>query len=484
MFCGICLREAPPLETENDFNLICCADNEDEDTWPHVESTCRSCRMEFLWEKVRHFPDDVDAVGGRDFTPPDWEARQSVEAFLDLGEGTINDVLSLARDKHWLRRNTKLSDMLSQAVAATRYDRTDFLDNSITGPGNPGNGGYGSEGEASEDDDVELMSVQEDSGVREIAIADWARNRILDGFWISPADQWYGYANPGPRPDLIEARHPCPWNRGATYDGALEDGEANTRGDGRHGAGAEFRHPRPKTIEAKCPPSYQLCEQTFRAFQRQMRDILLPAMTNIVRRVVMESAADDVDPTLRITPMSHEEVARELRDEAVWYNGIDWLERRANRVKEEQERRARLLSNSSRQEIREGGEGDARNGEDDDSSTSSRSDASSHSTSPVLSTTTLQTTPSPPPTSGDTPTSLASNKDDESDTSSPVATTRGIVYPIAVQPTLKAPKLIHPIPYVPETLTHLPYYSMDAFRMVRFLISAIFELMLIRPVSS
>lgn len=466
-FCGVCLREAPPLEADNEFSLVCCADNEDEETWPGVEATCRLCRGEYLWSRVQTSPADREAIGGPRFTPADWEIRQSVEAFLELGEGTIHDVITLARDKHWLRQNTKLSDMLSQALAASRYAaRAESLDASaggVVGAGNTGVGTGYSEDEFSEEDedDAELMSLTEDAGgVREIAITDWARNRILDGFWICPADQWYGYNVPGHRADLVEAHHPCPWNRGATYDGALEEGEAHSPTEGRHG-GAELKHPRPKTIMAPYPPSFQLCEQVYRAYQRQMRDILLPAMSNIVRRVVMESSADDVDPTLRTARMTLDEVGRELRDEAVWYDGIDWLERRANRQKEESERNARSATAAST------GIGEGRNGEDDDSSTSSRSDASSHTTSPVLSTTTLQTTPSPPP-SGDTPTSASSTKDDESETSSPVATTRGVVYPIPVQPTLKAPKLIHPIPYVPETLAHLPHYSMEAFRLVRY----------------
>ena len=348
---------------------------------------------------------------------------------------------------------------------AARAESLEGAGGGVAGTGNTGAVvGYSSEEEFSEEDedDAELMSLTEDAGgVRDIAIADWARNRILDGFWISPADQWYGHVVPGYRPDLVEARHPCPWNRGAIYDGALEEGEAQSPSETGHEGAVEIRHPRPKTIKAEFPPSFALCEQVYRAYQRQMRDILHPAMSNLVRRIVMESSADDLDPTLRVARMSLDEVAKELRDEAVWYDGIDWLERRANREKEERESNSRTAST-----ITTGGPGEGQNGEDDDSSISSRSDASSHTTSPVLSTTTLQTTPSPPP-SGDTPTSSSSAKDDESETSSPLATRMGMVYPIPLRPVLKSPKLIHPIPYIPETFAHLPYYSLEAIRLVR-----------------
>jgi hypothetical protein len=168
------------------------------------------------------------------------------------------------------------------------------------------------------------MSLTEDSGgVKDLALNDWARNRLLDGYWTSPADQWYGYTVRG-LPTAVTAIHPTPWNRDATYEGAMEDSQG----------GEILDHPRPSTVEAEVPPSYHLCEQAFIAFQKQMRLILLPAMNNIVRRLVIECGADRVDPAMRAIKMDMEEVARELRDEASWYNGIDWLERRANGERE------------------------------------------------------------------------------------------------------------------------------------------------------
>jgi hypothetical protein len=165
------------------------------------------------------------------------------------------------------------------------------------------------------------MSLTEDSGgVKDLALNDWARNRLLDGYWTSPADQWYGYTV-RELPTAVSAIHPTPWNRDATYEDAMEDSQS----------GDILYHPRPSTVEAEVPPSYHLCEQAFIAFQKL---ILLPAMNNIVRRLVIECGADGVDPAMRAIKMDMEEVARELRDEASWYNGIDWLERRANGERE------------------------------------------------------------------------------------------------------------------------------------------------------
>ncbi|TCD65399.1 hypothetical protein EIP91_002733 [Steccherinum ochraceum] len=430
-YCGLCLRENPPAEIEADYGLVCCYQNDDEETWPGIATTCRICRIEGLWARVVDRPAEREAIGGRHFKSSDWETRQSIESFIDLGDGSIGDVITLAREKHWLKRHTKLADMLQQALAAARF----------VARAEAGETGYGSDEEMSdedEEDDAEFMSATEDQGgVKDIAIADWARNRILDGFWISPADQWYHFINPG-QPWHVPAQHPCPWNRDALYLGAVEDGECESGN-----AGEELEHPRPKTVKAEVPPSYHLCDQTFRAFQRSMRDILHPAMSNVVRRIVIECTADGTDPTMRASKMNMEDVISALREEAVWFNGIDWLERRANRAREERDRMRRHAVPGS--------------AEEDDSSSSSRSDGS-HTTSPVLSTTTLQTTPSPPPDPSSSP------KEEEPPASSSPTSAANVQLPIPISPVLKSPQLIHPIPYIPVTTAHLPHYSMDALR--------------------
>ncbi|EKM53558.1 uncharacterized protein PHACADRAFT_259980 [Phanerochaete carnosa HHB-10118-sp] len=334
-----------------------------------------------------------------------------------MGEGCISDVLALAREKHWLRSNTKIAELLSQALASSRFVAR-------------AEAGY--EGDSDEDlsgeeeEDPELMSLTEDAGgIRDLAITDWARNRVLDGHWVAPADQWYDNSVPG-QPDVVSAQHPCPWH-GATYSGALEEGESA-------GDGEELEHPRPRTYNAACPPTFALCEVVYRAYQRVMREILLPAMTNIVRRILMESQADGVDPTLRASKMTLEEVVKELRVHATWSKGVDWIERRVIREREERQRRQRSVDEESLSSSRSGG---------------------SHETSPVLSTTTLQTTPSPPP---------SSVKDDDPE-SSPVAVSSPTI-PVSEAAALQTHELIRPVPYVPVTVAHLPQYSIDCIRTI------------------
>ncbi|KAI0644862.1 hypothetical protein C8Q79DRAFT_1011007 [Trametes meyenii] len=413
-FCGVCLREAPRGEMEEEYMHgvpVCCVENEDRQTWPDIDSTCRSCRGQVFWTRVNARPEWREAVSGTRWALLDWETRQSIESFIDLGEGSIHDVLQVAEEKHWLRSHTKLGDMLQQALAASR-----FASRAESGEA------YNSDEELSDDDmdDPEMLSLTEDAGgIKELAINDWARNRILDGHWISPADEWFHNYNQG-RLRRAPALHPCPWNRRAVYSGALDEGQDDEA--------QELEHPRPRTCLAPHPPSYALCEQTYRAFSRQMREILLPPMRNIVRKMVIESAADGSDPAVKAARMSVEDVIRELRDESAWYIGIDWLERRVHARLEEQRR--------------------VKEKDEDDSSSSSHS-GGSHTTSPVLSTTTLHTTPSPPPNS----------KEDDAAVSSPLA---GAPPLAPISPILKSPELLRPIPYVPVTSEHMPIYSTEA----------------------
>ena len=69
-----------------------------------------------------------------------------MESFIDLGEGIIREVLQLAEEKHWLRSYTKISDMLQQALAASRFaSRVEAGE------------AYGSEDELSEDEMEDIL---------------------------------------------------------------------------------------------------------------------------------------------------------------------------------------------------------------------------------------------------------------------------------------------------------------------------------------
>ncbi|KAF8623314.1 hypothetical protein AX17_001614 [Amanita inopinata Kibby_2008] len=494
-FCGICLRETPLFEgaaippsltaagvvnpntalAAQQYSgmsletLVSCLENEDEETWPGVAATCRICRREWLWRKVAGNPRDRDAIGGSRMVSEDWETRQCVEGFIDLAEGSISDVVGLAREKWWLRRYTKLGDMMLQALAAARFTSAPAavaaaaVGGRRTNIGEDGEYTVELEEEEEEDEedeeDPELMQLTEEGGVRELALGDWARSRILDGHWFSPADLWYGNVMPG-KPIAVPALHPCPWAR---EELGLDMSEATEE------------HPRPLTVRAEMPPSYALCDQAYVAHQRQMRVVLLPAMKNIVRRLVIECAEDSSpsvkgdcswggyadDPAIRASKMSLEDVLTILREEeGVWFDGVDWAERRRNDARSRGE---------GEQEKKEGDQkASETSGNSPTSTTGSSSSAMSDSKSDIT------------PREGegeytDDPIPQPALSHDGSKVPvqgvkpgapplPPRPSTRPVT--IAVSPILNPPRLLRPIPYVPTTLSHLPQYSLEAFRAV------------------
>ncbi|KAH8110493.1 hypothetical protein DFH11DRAFT_1860335 [Phellopilus nigrolimitatus] len=451
-FCGVCLRDASLDEN-------CIAENEDTEAWPQIDATCRECRAEWLWRVASENEKQVDsdlskeaeAVGGKGFAADDWEARQAVDTFIEIGEGTMRDVILLCMEKLWLRKNTKIVEMMQLAVATTRLQSRMAANASEAGVG--GGGGFGgmggmgeiyeSEEELSEvdedDDDPELMSITEDTqGVRELAINDWARMRILDGHWYSPADQWYllqGQSQSGSSPTsptsptsstypfpYIPAQHPVAWSLSPDV--------------------AEQAHPDPVAVREHPPPSLALCSAAFDAYRRQLRMLLLPAMINIVRKVVMVCAVDGVDACVRIARMDIDDVMEALRDSGMWYNGMDWMGRRRNENEKKDD--------------------------SDDSSISSKS--GSQTTSPVLSTSTLQTTPSPPPATDD---KIKTSSDDSTPTLENVASRSRLrpppsitTFPIAISPVLESPTQIPSIPFIPESLSEMPPYTMETLKQI------------------
>jgi len=149
-FC-VCGRNAPPPKNEASGSFVPCAENDDVETWPWVEATCWACRGGGrCWVASLGIPRGRKAIGGPCWESPDWEA--------------IN------------RSGTKLSNLISQVLAASRLTSRDDA-------GGGGGGGYNSGEELSDvKDSPKLLSLTEDAGgIRDFVVNDWARIRILDG---------------------------------------------------------------------------------------------------------------------------------------------------------------------------------------------------------------------------------------------------------------------------------------------------------------
>ncbi|KAJ7598111.1 hypothetical protein C8J56DRAFT_161275 [Mycena floridula] len=147
---------------------------------------------------------------------------------------------------------------------------------------------------------------------------------------LSPADQWYGYTAPGFTRDqigLVRTVHPVVWS--------IRE-EAGKRGqrDPQRPSQEDIR-PRFSIVTGSVPPSHALCEQAFIAHRRAMTTILLPAMGNVVRSIVLEAndgyRDDGEEPGMQesgAAQMSFEDVVIAWRDE-----GIDSVERRQNETR-------------------------------------------------------------------------------------------------------------------------------------------------------
>jgi len=469
-FCGVCLRDTVVSNTQDtgmrEYDIsqaVGIMENEDDKMWDGVDFTCKKCRIEWLWREAGKTPDDREAIGGFSLQSDDWETRQCVEGFVELAEGSIVEVLATAREKAWLKRYTKHDDFGEHALMAQKSSREEQ-----------------GEGEEDSEEDRDLMLMRDSSQVRDLALHDWARRRILDGYWVCPADTWYRLQVPD-QPLVVPAIHPCPWNR--ECDEESDDDDHN--------------HPRRVVVNAQIPPTFALCELAYGVYIKQMRGILGHPLRNLVRKIIMESAIPTIkgyeDPAQRASRMTIEEVVAMLREEeGIWYDGVDWIERRRN---EEENARRRLDQVETEAAMRIDDVDDIkgedtrhshnRKEDDLDSTTSSSSSPSTSSnagsakyfdtTSPVLSTTTLQTTPSPPPLSDEV--ALDKHKtEDEEDDSTPRYESQKVQQEkdlpsrpriIPVDPVRSQPQPLSSIPFIPVTTTHLPQYSIDALKSVR-----------------
>ncbi len=396
-YCGLCLREAPPRSDllTPEVTAVGCLENEDFETWPTVAATCRCCRGEWLWRRMNVSAPDREtvSVGSSYWSSLDWEVRQSIDAFIEAGEGTLGEVVQVAREKHWLNRYTRVRMHMEHALAQQRLD----MRSSAYGYENPDEDT--ATGDIDPDDYETLAMAEELHSVRDMAQSDWARTRILDGLWLSPADDWYGYR---PR-HTTSAEHPVPWAL------AISDGQV---------------HPVPATLRVPPAPTYNLADQLYHVFERQLRKILLPAMQNIIKRIMFQGRAEAMKA---VATMELEDVLRALQQAWAWSKDL-----RRPPVHENDPDPGTPL---------------------DDTCSSSKSDAS-HTTSPVLSTATLQTTPSPPPSDD--------KREKDGDAESP----REEVPRMNIFTELGPPEpsnLLRDIPYVPTTLQEMPTYSLKAF---------------------
>ncbi|KAF4621135.1 hypothetical protein D9613_001157 [Agrocybe pediades] len=454
--CGVCLREVPPLmnpraatqEEYDNARMIGIRENRDERTWPSIAFTCRRCRMEHLWKSVRAYPRDAEAIGGPSFQTPDWEVRDVIERFIEGGLGTIAGVVMVARDKLWLRTHTKYLSLGQHAMAASAV------------------ASVGSEASAPAPQEMRLTGAGSQQ-VREWALQDWARQRVMEGHWVGPLDVWMNRQVVG-QPAAVPAVHPL--KRLASDDAATTNtiitpssipSDTTTTTTTTTTTVPKEVHPPVALVTADLPPSQALCKLAENAFRAQLREILLPPMRNLMRKVVwecrreVETKPEYLEPSEVCRRMSMEDVVRRLREEeGVWYDGFDWASEEA------------AVRGGSMEEVNcAEGEVEVEGAEAIESSESSSSTGSTTSTtSPVLSTSTLQTTPEPSPVevegdekgvsanaSSSTSSSTSAPADESKQGEKDLGTGTG-----TAQKEKEAPRVLSRVPYVPTGARHVP----------------------------
>lgn len=300
-------------------------ENEDADTWPAVHTTCFHCRREALLRAVIRYStttsiDLYSFIGGATLEAKDYEARSTVENFVDMAEGGVNDVINVLLERHWLQSNTNLGSLLDQAVASARYSRAEIDD-------------YESEDDMlsdDEEDSYDMLQNQEENGIRLLAITAWARSRIMDGNWVTPNDLWYvsmgqlPHDSPWDPSVLSPTLHPVPyWLQSPSSD--QNSHSINTLGKDNDGDASmstidESSLVHYPTVERFTPlPSHRFVQLTSTCFRNTLREILYEPLRRLVYQFAREAQAAKQDPCVRLSRVGLDDVLTMLRDEKVWY---------------------------------------------------------------------------------------------------------------------------------------------------------------------
>ncbi|KAK6974267.1 hypothetical protein R3P38DRAFT_3133766, partial [Favolaschia claudopus] len=397
------------------------AENEDDCAFPGAKATCRSCRAEWLWrcavldaglareghgvEMVsgglpitagalfvdvdvadfcggeRRKDDDgagaqlTESLGMRVDMPgyfsPQEDMKVLVSAYVECGEGTIERVLGAAKERGWLRANTRWGDLRKQALASRKLgdaDASAFDDTAHTK--NERSAGF-REGAL-----TSRMARSSVDAIRDVPYANdaaactaYASTTIPDECYDEDSsesdddplgneeDESLDMAVADADP-YVPAVHPVHWSvcsdpsAPCCAPSAATEGSVRAIGTVGWIDAASQCHPGPPT---QPPPTQCLAEKANNAFVKQMRSILLPVFSNVVRRLVIDYAIDPVEvqaslltgaanssnppqhitqvqgrkplpPAICAARMTIAEVVQQLREEVgLWFDGPQLL---------------------------------------------------------------------------------------------------------------------------------------------------------------
>ncbi|KDQ13962.1 hypothetical protein BOTBODRAFT_132833 [Botryobasidium botryosum FD-172 SS1] len=449
-FCGVCLKDAvvrsfiqPPPDEDGRYGLLQCVAevdaearyaagielNEDTQSFPRIVATCTLCRHYAVTNHLRLFAPHIRYQ-------EDTHIRRIIDEFVDFGEGGVRGVMEGIEECIWLKNWTRYEQLWKEAVASQRLIAY--------------SNGYDVDGDAcldvsrspspsSRSSPSSVLSHASSSSIRTIALNDWARNRVLDGCWIAPLDmyQWHlqmqGAIQRGLSAGydfgIMAAHHPLD---------LIRDGESR----GRLGRNSSF-HPHPQQIRCAVPPT-RVLHSAQRAFEQNMRTMLLPPMANFVRRLVIECEAGNMDVCSYASSISFETLIgrHALGGPECWMDGYNW------NFSSSVPPRGREDSPSNETDTTDadtdmGHKTESTITSDPHSDTSTRPSPSS----------TLHTSPSPPPPlslPGDKEISPSAPPTVPSQETDSVTTSKSYTRDASVpSPPAPAMRVIHPIPHLP-----------------------------------
>ncbi|KAG9088137.1 hypothetical protein FRC06_002221 [Ceratobasidium sp. 370] len=426
-----------------------------------------------------------------------------VTQYVEFGDWTIREAIEEMEERVWMRWWTKAGEMEGLVRATARMQRMEERAEEIrereaararqedlrrqvlaAGGGDLGPGldilpDEFADDESDEDDD--LLSLSDEFGLREMIFQDWARNRILEGIWLSPhtdMNRYYSAATNNPEMRTLPARvaphhplgaprapptlpRPFPW----TVLAPLDDRRS-------------YAHVPANFYLSTPPPPSRLSYHLARAWEGALRSVLGPALSNIVARIVAECdiadrlysqlqsrdqrdraytrlrarcslALGERDPCRAVTRIGADRIVEILRGPEPWVEGGGWED-------------AGMLAEMVL--------------EDDASDEDGQSDLASCTPSPeaLQSPSTMRTTPSPPPSVDGTKrgssasisvvdgtpvmgvldTELEPEAADEAQPQTQTQTQTQLRAPII--PVLpKLPKPLHSIPLIPTCTYHI-----------------------------
>ena len=372
-FCGCCFKDVQLSSVRYngqgyimDPNCSTISPVDDDPYFEDVMATCGPCRRQAIWTALR-----FKGIGRKHEL-----AHQIVEQFVDSGESPVKDVVQEVEERFWLSQYSNYSELYQSALVAEKMrfkqemrmskennaararrsplssedeledtrGRRDgrsrleqLLDSSA--PVSPSlierelERVEADDEEEEEYDDYyeeygEMLTFSEESNVRDMALSGWSRNRIMEGCWISPMDLAGKHAIHLVETPNLERFSPAHHPVDSYHGDSTPPDSYETAGSTRSALLAPSTphstfHPSLETLRTPPPPA-RLLYRSQTLFEYNLRQILNPALHNLVRRHIYEAEVSGKDVCRTVVSMTSLKIMQELQKIQLWGVEYSW----------------------------------------------------------------------------------------------------------------------------------------------------------------